>query len=91
MLAYCGQRAQTALQNLQGNWIRSLWIASTRFNLNAESELQSLSELQFLTSEINTVSSALSWNGGATARAGYRCDSSTATCIVLRRLPFPSH
>lgn len=70
--------------------LRFLQISATTFNINSYSDEHSLSEFRFRSSEIGTVCSVFGWNGGSTARSVYVFDAITATCIVLKRLSFPT-
>lgn len=90
LLLRTSQSAARARRDVGHIRLRSRHISTMRFNLNAYSEEQSLSEFRFRKSEIGTVCGVLSWGGGPTARSGYSCEAITATCIVLKRLSFPT-
>ena len=81
------RRARIDLRRIR---LRSLHISATKFNINVYSDEQCLSHFRFRSSEIGTISNVLGWTSGLTARSGYRCDAITASCIVLKRLSFPT-
>ena len=69
--------------------MRSRHISGITFNLNMFSDERALAEFRFRRSEISQVRDVLAWSGLPT-RNRYRCNSMTATCIVLKRLSFPT-
>ena len=69
--------------------LRSRQISTTSFNLNIYSDEHALSEFRFRASEIGKIRDIISWSGIPT-RNRYRCDSITATCILPKRMSFPT-
>ena len=69
--------------------MRSRRIGIVTFNVNIFRDDQALGELRFRRSEIGKVRDILAWSE-VTTRSRYRWDSITATCIILKRLLFPT-
>lgn len=69
---------------------RSRQICTSLFNLNAISDELSLILFCFTKAEIPKVMNLVNWSAGVTSRNGYVCESMTATCVLLRRLTYPS-
>jgi len=69
---------------------RSRHVSSSTFNYNIFSEEESLRNFRFRARELNQVVVLCGWTSGKTKRSRYRCNPFTATCIVLRKLAFPT-
>ena len=68
---------------------RSAHISSVSFNLNIYSERAAITDFRFKTTEIPAIARIMNWHDEPTKRCRYRCDSTTACCIVLRKLATP--
>ena len=69
--------------------VRSEHISSVSFNLNIYSERAALADFRFKTTEIPAIARIMNWHDERTKRCRYRCDSTTACCIVLGKLATP--
>eukprot|EP00171_Calliarthron_tuberculosum_P001206 IDg1206t1 len=69
---------------------RSRTVTCSSFNLNAISDEQCLILFRFTKAEIPRIAHLVDWSSAVTSRNGYVCDPLTGTCILLRRLAFPS-
>ena len=79
-LQHSVRRAQHDINNF---YLRSRQISTTSFNLNIYSDEHALPGFRFRTSEIDRVRDVISWSEIPTCNR-YRCDSITATCILLK-------
>lgn len=68
---------------------RSTHISANTFNINAFDDAYCVTNYRFKLRDIGVIRDLINWPGGRTKRNGYKCDSITATCIVLRRLAAP--
>ena len=65
--------------------VRTSTVMKTVFDFENISEEECYRQYRFKKADIKTTEELLGWEG-VTKRNGYRCDSLTATCILLRRL-----
>lgn len=68
---------------------RSMEISSHVFNINGYSNEACLRDFRFLPHELPKISELVDF-GGRTSRNRYICAPMTATCILLRRLAYPT-
>jgi hypothetical protein len=85
------ERRRRARMNLDLLQFRSLSISGASFNLNAYDDATALRNFRFRVHEIGRcMVDFMGWSPRVrTSRNRYRCDATTATCIVLRRLATP--
>ena len=67
---------------------RSVEISTNPFNINSLSDAECYRQFRFNTIDFEKVCTLFTWNG-KTSRNGYKCTTTTAACIVLRRLSYP--
>jgi hypothetical protein len=83
------RRRQRCFEHIQKLRLRSMHISSASFNLNSWDNERSLRDFRFRLEEIPRIAEEIGWNRSRSDRNKYRCDSITATCIILRRLASP--
>eukprot|EP00171_Calliarthron_tuberculosum_P001560 IDg1560t1 len=69
---------------------RTMLVVTSTFNLNAFSDEVCLREFRFRKQEVPIINNIVNWTTGVTKRNRYVCEQVTATCILLRRLAYPS-
>lgn len=84
------KRYRSAKSDVRRICARSFHISSTTFNINVFSEEECLRNFRFLHRDLGRVALLTNWTTGSTERNRYKCDPFTATCIMLKRLSFPS-
>lgn len=90
VLLRCYLRVRAARVDVQKVCARSHNISMTVFNLNAYSEEECYRNFRFRAKDIGKIVQLCGWNSGKTKRCGYVVDPITATCLVLRKLSFPT-
>lgn len=83
------RRWRRTKQDLRRLLRRKRDVKTTYFNVNVFSIEESLRLFRFRPSELGRVSNVIDFSG-PTERRRYRCTPLTATCIILRRLAYPS-
>jgi len=83
------RRLQRALMDIKLMCRRSFNISMYTFNLNSYSYEECLRDFRFLPTELPRIMFLVGFEG-VTSRNGYVVNPMTATCILLRRLAYPS-
>jgi len=83
------RRLGDALQEIKMIRTRSMRISSHVFNVNGYSTEQCLRDFRFRPQELPKITDIINWSG-TTTRNRYVVSPMTATCILLRRLAYPT-
>ena len=90
LLLKCYLRVRAARMDLKKVSARCVQISMTMFNLNAFSEEECYRNFRFRAKDIGKIVTMCGWDSGKTKRCGYIVEPVTATCVVLRKLSFPT-
>jgi hypothetical protein len=79
------RRRQRCFEPIQKLRLPSMHISNTSYNHNSWDNKRFLRDFRFRLEEIHHIAQEIGWNRSRSDRNKYRCDSMTATCIILRR------
>lgn len=90
MMIACYMRLRRARKDLKKMSVRSIKISMTTFKLNRFCEEECFHLFRFRAREIGKIVQLCNWTTGKTRRSGYVADVTTAVCVVLRKLSYPT-